>query len=310
MNEAPGGRRRVFLTGGTGFVGGHVARRLAQRGHTVRALVRDAGSAAVLRELGFELVEGSLPDDLPDGALDGCEAVVHLVGIIRERPPQTTFERIHIQGTRRMVEGSMKSGVGKFVHMSALGADPEGTTYERTKYEAEELVRRSELPHVTFRPSVIVGEGGEFTGLLLRIVRYAPVIPVIGDGAYRLQPLDVKDVAEAFVQAAEREDLTDESFDLGGPHKLTYNRVLEIVCEELGLKRRTVSVPLSLVRPLVDLASSWRLPTPITSEELTMLLSENVIPGEGTRWREAFHIEPTPLRNVIRRLTEDDGGGA
>jgi len=301
MNEAGSRPRTVFLTGGTGFVGGHVARRLAARGHTIRALVRSPEQAGALRELGADLIAGDVSGSLPDHAMAGCDVVVHLVGIIKEKPPQPTFEGVHTRGTLQILEAATSAGVKKFVHMSALGSGPEGTAYQRTKHEAEELVRRSGIPHVIFRPSVIVGPGGEFTDLLTRMVRLAPVIPVIGDGSYRLQPVDVEDVASAIVLAAERDELNGESYDIGGPHKLTYNRMVEIVCEELGAKRRLIHVPVSLVRPLVDLASNWRLPTPVTSDQLEMLFQESIVPGDDSVLREVFGLEPTTLRAVMQR---------
>ncbi len=186
--------------------------------------------------------------------------------------------------------------------MSALGARPDGTAYQRTKFEAEELVRRSGIPFVIFRPSVIVGPGGGFIEILLRVLRLAPVAPVIGDGSYRLQPVDVEDVAEAFVQAAVRDDLQGRSFEIGGPHKLTYNRIVEIVCEEFGLRRGKLHVPPGLVRPIVDLASNWRLPTPLSSDELTMLFEENIVSGEKNALRDVFGLEPTSLRSTLQRF--------
>ncbi len=303
MSDKAGSELSVFLTGGTGFVGRHVARRLAERGHRLRALVRDAATAGCLTELGAELVENDVTkDEELDGAIAGCDAVVHLVGIIRERPPGQTFENVHTRGTQRLVEAAQRAGAPKFILMSALGAKTDGTAYQRTKYEAEEVVRRSGVSYVIFRPSVIVGPDGEFVRLLVRLVRGLRLIPVIGDGRYRLQPVDVTDVAEAFAQAVERSNLKDDSFDIGGPHKLTYNRLLEIICEELGLRRRLIHVSPRLVRPLVDLASNWRLPTPISSDELTMMFEESIIPGEGNVLREIFGLEPTPFRSVLGRL--------
>ncbi|NIN72587.1 MAG: NAD(P)H-binding protein [Gemmatimonadetes bacterium] len=303
MSDTADSTLSVFLTGGTGFVGGHVARRLAEHGHQLRALVRKPAAASNLTQLGAELFEGDVTRDQElDEAMAGCDVVVHLVGIIRERPPGQTFENVHTRGTQRLVEAAQRADVGKFIQMSALGAKTDGTAYQRTKSEAEEVVRRSGIAYVIFRPSVIVGPDGEFMRLLLRLVRGFPVIPVIGDGRYRLQPVDVTDLAEAFAQAVGRSDLKDESFDIGGPHKLTYNRLLEIICEELGLRRRLVHVSPRLVRPLVELASNWRLPTPVSSDELTMMFEESIIPGEGNVLRQVFGLEPTPFRSVLQRL--------
>ena len=303
MSDTTGSKMSVFITGGTGFVGRHIARRLAEGGHRLRVLVRDPVAPSALGELGAELVEGDVTrDGQLDDAVAGCDVVVHLVGIIRERPPRQTFENVHTRGTQRVLEAARRAAVKKFILMSALGAKTEGTAYQRTKYEAEEVVRRSGVPYVIFRPSVIVGPDGELTRLLLRVVRRLPLIPVIGDGRYRLQPVDVADVAEAFAQVVERANLENESFDIGGPHKLTYNRLLEIICEELGLRRRLIHVSPRFVRPVVDLASNWRLPTPISSDELTMMFEESIVPGDGNILRDVFGLEPTPFRSVLQSL--------
>lgn len=301
MQEVASEQLHVFLTGGTGFVGRHVARRLVDRGHRVRSLVRQLGGAGALEELGAEVVEGDITRAVAlDEALDGCDTVIHLVGIIREKP-SATFESVHTRGTMRVVEAAQRTKVKRFVHMSALGVHPEGTAYQRTKFEAEEVVRRSRIPHVIFRPSIIVGPGGEFVDLLLGLLRRAPMAPVIGDGRYRLQPVDVLDVAAAFVQAAERDDMSDKCYELGGPHKLTYNRMLEILCEEFGIRRRRVHVPVRLIRPFIDLASNWRLPTPVNSDELAMLLNESIVAGERNVLRDEFGIDPNSFRSVLQR---------
>jgi uncharacterized protein YbjT (DUF2867 family) len=295
-------RLSVFLTGGSGFVGGHVARRLAERGHRIRALVRDPERSTRIRELGAELVKGDVTREATvKGVVEGCDVVIHLVGIIREKPPAATFEAVHTRGTMVVVDAAKQAGARKIVHMSALGVSPEGTPYQRTKFEAEEVVRRSRLAHVIFRPSIIVGVGGDFLNLLVRLLRLAPVAPVIGDGRYRLQPVAVEDVAEAFVQAAERDDLRDRCFEIGGPHKLTYNRLVDITCEEFGLRRRKLHVPVGLVRPFVEFASNWRLPTPINADELTMMFEESIVPGERNVLRDVFGVEPSSFRTVLQR---------
>jgi len=301
MNETSAAPPLVFLTGGTGFVGGHIARRLRARGIQVRALARDPDRATDLRQLGAEVVPGDITAEsgLPAEAMGECTAVIHLVGIIREHPPATTFPTVHVRGTRNVLAAARRARVSAFVHMSALGARPGGTDYHRTKHEAEELVRGAGLPYVIFRPSIIVGPGSDFIQLLQRSLRFAPIMPIIGDGNYRLQPVHVRDVAEAFVQAVERDDLRDRSFDIGGPHKLTFNRVVDILCEEMEIRRPKVHMPTGLVKPVVDAAAGLHLPLPITPDQLGMLLEENVVPGEGNVLREVFGIDPISLRAAL-----------
>lgn len=295
-------RRDVFLTGGTGFVGGHVARRLVERGHRVRALVRSPALARRLDDLGAELVDGDItePQSLA-GKAAGCDTVIHLVGIIREKPP-ATYEAVHTRGTAHVVEEAKRAGVARFLHMSALAARVDGTAYQRTKYEGEEIVRRSRLPHAIFRPSIIAGADGDLLGLLFRLVRYLPAVPVIGSGQYRMQPVDVEDVATSFAVAAEREEPGNEAYELGGPHKMTFNRLLEIIAEEMGVRRTKLHVPVALVRPFAELTSSWHLPLPINAEQLDMLLAESVLPGDSNALRDVFEVEPTPFRAVIQRI--------
>lgn len=293
---------KVFLTGGTGFVGGAIAAVLRRRGHAIRALVRDPAAAAGLDALGAELVPGDVTR--PDGVLDGargCEAAIHLVGIIREKGPYT-FEAVHVRGTENVLEAARRAGVRKFVQMSALGAKPDGTAYQRTKHEAEGRVRRAGLPHVIVRPSLIVGRASPVVRMWVRMVRWSPVVPVLGDGQYRLQLVAVEDVAEAFVRAAEREDLREGTLELGGPEKLTYDDVLDRVAEAMGKRIRKWHVPLGLVRPAVRTAAALRLPAPITPTELQMLLEGSVVAGEANALRDVFGLEPRSFRDALRAV--------
>src|SRR5262245_57525096 len=166
--------QRVFVTGGTGFVGKHVVRALLARGFLVRCLVRP-GSENDLR--GFESID-RVPGDVlrPDGlapSMEGCAAVVHLVGIIRERRSRgLTFERLHTQATRNMLALAHAAGIRRYVQMSALGTRPGARSrYHRTKWEAEEAVRASDLEWTIFRPSIIFGRGDELMSALGRAIK-------------------------------------------------------------------------------------------------------------------------------------------
>lgn len=291
---------KVFLTGGTGFVGGAVARALRRRGHAIRALVRDRAHACDLADQGAELVEGDVVDaaSLHD-APRGCEAAIHLVGIIREKG-RYTFEAVHARGTTNVLTAAREAGVRRVVQMSALGARPDGTTYHRTKHEAEVHVRRAGIPFVILRPSLIFGRGSPVVQLWLRMVRLAPVVPVLGDGRYRLQPVFVDDVAAAFVRAAERHELPDGVYEIAGPEVLTYDEVLDLVAEAMGKRIRKLHIPLAIVWPPVRLAAALRLPAPIAPHELQMLLEENVATDTGNALADVFGLEPRSFREWLR----------
>src|SRR4029453_2122418 len=224
--------RRVFLTGATGFVGHAVIRALRAHGYAVRCLVR-RGSELDLR--GLEAIERVEGDVLSPAALErdmeGCDTVVHLVGIIREeRANLSTFERIHTQGTINVLEAAATTGVRRYVHMSALGVRPGARArYHRSKWAAEEAVRASPIPWTIFRPSIIYGRGDRFVNILAGLIRRYPVGPVIGSGQQRLQPVPVEHVAEAFARAVELPASVKHTYDVGGPDAVTMVQLLDLI---------------------------------------------------------------------------------
>jgi NADH dehydrogenase len=298
---------RVFVTGATGYVGSTIVDALVARGHETVCLVRHGSK---LRDAAAESTHARVvPGDLlrPETyreALSSVDAVIHLVGIIREAPSRgVTFARIHEEGTRLLVEACLDAGFGpgsprRFVHMSALGARPGATTgYFRTKWAAEELVRASGIPYVVFRPSVIFGPGDEFVNMLAGLARL-PLTPVIGDGRYRMQPVSLRTVADVFAKAPTYEP-ANVAFDVGGPEQIPYNDMLREIGAAIGRRRVTlVHAPLRLMKPVVRALE--RLPFfPITTNQLTMLLEENIC-REGTPFYDAYDTPPIRFAEGIR----------
>lgn len=292
---------KVFLTGGTGYVGTAVLKRLLEDGHEVRFLVR-GGRRPDGR--GFSRgravpVDGDLlaPASYLE-ALKDADAVIHLVGIIREKPRiDVTFGRIHADGTNLLVRAAKEAGVSRFVHMSALGARPGAASgYHKSKWEAEELVRAGGMPHTIFRPSVIFGPGDEFVNMLAGLVK-APVTPVFGNGLYRMQPVSLNTVADVFAKALSR-DPTNDTYEVGGPEQIPYNEMLKEIGRALGRSVRLLHVPLWAAKPLVK--TMQRFPFfPVTEDQLTMLLEENIC-RDGNRFVQAFDVEQIRFADGIR----------
>jgi len=297
------GTRRIFMTGATGFVGRAVVPALRAAGYTVRCLVR-RGSEHGLRGLeAIERVEGNvLAHETLERGMAGCDTVIHLVGIIREHPATlSTFERVHTQGTVNVLDAAVATGVRRYLHMSALGSRPNARArYHKTKWAAEEAVRSSPIPWTIFRPSIIYGRSDEFVNLLAGLVRRYPIVPVIGGGLQRLQPVPVEHVAEGFARAVALETTVKQTYDVVGPDPVTMLRLLDLVGAAVGRARvRKAHVPLGLVRPLARLFH--RLPGfPLTPDQLLMLEEDNV--GDPQPFYTTLGLTPVPLATGLRAM--------
>jgi uncharacterized protein YbjT (DUF2867 family) len=219
----------ILVTGGTGFVGGHVVQELRRRDLPVRCLVRDPRKAARLVGWGCELLEGDVTDPTSlQRAAAGAETVIHLVSIRQGRKEE--FQRIMVDGTRGLLAAAEEAGVGRFVLMSALGvseATKDLVPYYRAKWEMEGLTRSSGTPSVIFRPSFIFGRDGGILPTFAKLARLAPVTPIIGSGRQRIQPIWADDLAAHFAEATERDDVTGKLFELGGPDAVSWNEFWE-----------------------------------------------------------------------------------
>jgi len=296
---------RVFVTGGTGFVGREVVRQLTAAGHQVRALVR-SGSEEKL-PVAVETQIGDVADlDSFGKALAGCDAAIHLVGSIREFPDKgVTFQKLHVEATRNVLQAARDHDVRRYLHMSANGVRPDAdAVYHQTKWQAEELVRGSSLDWTIFRPSLIFGPNGEFVDMLAELIRKLPVVPVIGKGRYRMQPVAREQVAATFVKALEMPETVGQTYHLAGAESHTYEEILDLTGEAIGeAPVRKLHQPLFMMKPVIKMLEGVAA-FPITSDQLTMMLEGNVC--DPAAWADAFDLEPIDYADGIKRCFDEE----
>ncbi|MEM6430989.1 MAG: complex I NDUFA9 subunit family protein [Deinococcota bacterium] len=298
---------RVLVTGASGFVGSHLVRHLVDTGHEVIALARSTPGSeqAGSEQVGVLTVLGDITDATSLEAVGSklntqnstVDAVIHLVGIIREQG-NATFDAIHVEGTKNVLDLAKQLGVKRFIHMSALGSKLDSESrYFKTKAQAEAYVRASGLIFTIFRPSLIFGEGDEFFGDILKeLVSLPPVVPQIGDGKFPFRPVWVGDVANAFTQALTRSATESEAYDLVGPHEYTFRELLDLMQAALGTSKQVVPVPLILMRLGVPVMQILPKP-PITQDQFMMLLAGNT--GELEPITDIFDLELRALPDVL-----------
>jgi uncharacterized protein YbjT (DUF2867 family) len=284
---------RIVVTGASGYVGRAVQEALLERGHEVTAVSRHGAALSGARGVAADILRDSLRP-----LLTGQDAVVHLVGIIREDPANgVTFSALHVTATERVLEASCAAGVSRYVHMSALGASASGVSrYFETKRQAEELVRRMMPDAVIVRPSLVFGGGAEFFQTLANLTRN-PVVPVPGDGRTRFDPVYRGDLATVLAAMTEDPAAAGETFEIGGPVRMTLDEMVDWVARIRG---RAVPVPkmhmpTALLRPLAALGEKWR-GFPVTTDQLAMLNVDNIT--DDRRWHR-WVPKPTPPGNDV-----------
>jgi uncharacterized protein YbjT (DUF2867 family) len=292
----------ILVTGGSGFVGGHVVRALRAADRPVRCLVRKRSKTGTLASLGCELVEGDMSDaESLRRAVEGVDTVVHLVAIRQGR--QEEFERIMAQGTRDLLTAAREAGVGRFVLMSVLGtseASKDLVPYYGAKWEMEKAVEGGDIPYVILRPSFIFARDGGILPTFRKLAKLTPVTPIIGSGQQKIQPIWADDVAAYFDRAIDLDAVTGRIVELGGPDVVSWNEFWERLKRVLRLRRPSVHVPVGLMK--VNALLTERLPgnIPLTRDLLTMLEhGDNVVSDPEPA--KAFQLELVPLDEQLRR---------
>jgi NADH dehydrogenase len=293
---------KILVTGGSGFVGGHLCRELKSRGHSVTALSRRPSEGDLPGGVEKAMGDVTAYDSLLE-PMRGMDVVVNLVALSPLFKPSggdNMHDVVHRQGTQNVVDAAEETGVEKIVQMSALGADPDGATaYIRAKGEAEEIVKSSSLRYVIFRPSVIFGDGGEFVSFTKKL---APpyLTPLPGGGKTRFQPIWIGDLAPMLADSVEDDAYDGSIYEIGGPEKRTLADIARLVHGSEGRPATVVPVPMALAK--IGLSVLGSLPgAPMGADQYRSLQFDNTAAHNDV---ETFGVDETALTTLGDYLGE------
>jgi uncharacterized protein YbjT (DUF2867 family) len=304
MTEIPN-EKLVTVFGGSGFVGRHVVRALAKRGYRIRAAVRRPELAGHLQPLGrvgqIHAVQANIryPESVAE-AVRGASIVINLVGILFERGRQR-FGAIHTVGAETVALAAAARDA-LLIHGSALGADRTSSSlYARTKAEAETAVLNARDSAVVFRPSVVFGPEDDFFNRFAALARFSPVLPLIGGGATRFQPIFVGDVAEAIARAADGQAKGGTIYELGGPEVETFRELMHYVLQVTERRRLLVPLPFPLAR-IQAMVLQYLPKPPLTPDQVELLKHDNVVSDAAKRQGRTLQdlgIDPTSMELIV-----------
>lgn len=271
----------ILITGGSGYLGSHITRQLAERGKPVRIMVHNRDKAereGRLAGVAVEWVQGDVtkPETLGP-ALQGANAIIHTVAIAIEKGGRT-YDTINYQGTVNIIDAARAHGVQRFINISQLGASPDlPYRFLASKGRAQAYVAQSNLAWTAFRPSVIWGPEDEFANTFARLVPLTPLIfPIVGDENAKFEPVWVDDVASSVIKALDDPSTIHQVYELGGPEVLTLEEIERRTLSAIGARRLMIRFPMPLLRLIVTLMEAILPAPPVTRSLLELLAVSNV----------------------------------
>lgn len=296
---------RVLVTGGTGVIGAGLIPELLAGGHRIRLLARGAEEASREWPAAVESFQADVTHSGElRGAADGCDAVVHITGIVAETPPEITFERVNVGGTRNLLKEASRAGQPKFVFISSLAAERGASAYHKSKRDAEALVREYGGPWVILRPGNVYGPGDEVISQLLSMQRTLPAIPMIGSGTHIFQPIWYIDLGKAIRRAIDVE-VGCGVYELAGEEITSADDLLDRFERGTGRTPLRLPIPEFLASLTTRVAQAAGVPFPINVSQFQMIVEHNVIePAENNALRRVFQVEATPLTSGLKMLAD------
>lgn len=298
----------MLILGATGFLGKYVVDRMLAAGYPLRVITRGGAdwkksTVSTLRHKGVDVLIGDLTnEDVVKRAVDGTSAIVNMAGSFRESGG-ASYEDLHVEAVRRLMEHGTAAGVQRVVHVSCLGARSDADCrYFTTKWRGEEIVRGHKCYWTVFRPAFIFGKQFPFLDYLKPIITFKLFLPVIGSGTNKIQPVFVEDVADCIMQSIYAKETVGKSFDLVGPEDYEMLELLEMVRKSLGIGGPTMNLPSELSGKTLDVMAK-ALPRSILTNDLAGLMSDSIC-SEQDEMLEHFQVRNVGLSKYYDSIVE------
>lgn len=296
----------ITVYGGSGFLGRHLVRALAKRGYRIRVAVRRPELAFHLQPLGkvgqIHAVQANIRDARSvEAAAQGASVLINLIGILQEGGRQR-FDAVHSQGAERIALTAKALGA-RMIHVSAIGADENSeVSYARSKGAAERLVLAAQPDAVIMRPSILFGPEDDFFNRFAALARMSPVLPLIGGGHTKFQPVFVGDVATAIADAVDGRLKTGTTYELGGPSVRTFKELMQYIMTTTGRRRLLVPLPFFAAKIKAQFLQFAPSPLTLTPGQVDMLRTDNVVSDAAIaekRTLPGIGIMPEPIEVIV-----------
>jgi uncharacterized protein YbjT (DUF2867 family) len=293
--------KTACIFGGTGFIGRQIVRELAAKNYRIKVATRIPERAYFLKPCGSIGQVTPVLCDYNDeksiqNAVSGCEIVVNTVGVLYSKG-ENRFPKVHTELPERIAKACKKEDVRNFIHLSALGIDDSRSHYAVSKLEGEQAVLKAFKDAVILRPSIVFGEDDDFFNRFAAMAQISPILPLIGGGHTKFQPVYVGDVSDAVISCIDNKDAKGQTYHLGGTDVLTFKELFETMFTYTGNPRKLVSVPFGFAK-LKGLFLSLLPKPPLTADQVESLRTDNIVP-EGVLTLSDLNIAPTSLDTIL-----------
>lgn len=292
---------KILITGGTGFLGRNLIEELSRDNYKIRVLSRENENVDDLKKYKIEFVHGDITDK--DSLVKACkdvDIVIHLAGLIQQRNSYKDQYDVHVNGLKYLVDACKKQHIKRIIAISSMAAKNKYLdNYGKTKLQGEHILKRSNMDYTILRPSVIYGKNSNsFLNLVKQMSMFPLVLPIVGDGKYKLSPVYVKDVVYAIISCVKNKKTIKNEYDLMGPYKISFNEFVRIIKEEFKIKKINVHVPYFMCYVLAFFSESF-MRYPVLTKQNIMNTKEGT-PGDISKARKDFGYEPIGFKEGIK----------